>query len=100
MPQMPQKPSGLGGLLPQQNLDFLNKLPKNMMPNLDFSNLPQNMRPGYAVGGPLMGRAANLSRQVLNKSRIGRSSWTSCNWGDLVLGTRGASIYRFFKTRY
>jgi hypothetical protein len=29
----PQKPSGLGGLLPQQNLDFLNKLPKNMMPN-------------------------------------------------------------------
>ena len=41
MPQMPQKPSGLGGLLPQQNLDFLNKLPQNMMPNLDFSNLPQ-----------------------------------------------------------
>jgi hypothetical protein len=39
--RMPQKPSGLGGLLPQQNLDFLNKLPKNMMPNLDFSNLPQ-----------------------------------------------------------
>ena len=37
----PQKRSGLGGLLPQQNLDFLNKLPKNMMPNLDFSNLPQ-----------------------------------------------------------
>jgi hypothetical protein len=51
----PQKPSGLGGLLPQQNLDFLNKLPKNMMPNLDFSNLPQNMRPGFVVGGPLMG---------------------------------------------
>jgi hypothetical protein len=68
MPQMPQKPSGLGGLLPQQNLDFLNKLPKNMMPNLDFSNLPQNMRPGYAVGGPLMGRAANLSRQVLSRN--------------------------------
>jgi hypothetical protein len=68
MPQMPQKPSGLGGLLPQQNLDFLNKLPKNMMPNLDFSNLPQNMRPGYAVGGPLMGRAANISRQVLSRN--------------------------------
>jgi hypothetical protein len=50
MPQMPQKPSGLGGLLPQQNLDFLNKLPKNMMPNLDFSNLPQNMRPGFFEG--------------------------------------------------
>jgi hypothetical protein len=46
----PQKPSGLGGLLPQQNLDFLNKLPKNMMPNLDFSNLPQNMRPGFFEG--------------------------------------------------
>jgi hypothetical protein len=42
--RMPQKPSGLGGLLPQQNLDFLSRLPKNMMPNLDFSNLPQNMK--------------------------------------------------------
>jgi hypothetical protein len=53
----PQKQSGLSGLfsklqeqirnqkrpqqMPQQNLDFLNKLPQNMMPNLDFSNLPQ-----------------------------------------------------------
>jgi hypothetical protein len=53
----PQKQGGLGGLfrklqeqirnqkrpqqMPQQNLDFLNKLPQNMMPNLDFSNLPQ-----------------------------------------------------------
>jgi hypothetical protein len=46
----PQKRSGLGGLLPQQNLDFLNKLPKNMMPNLDFSNLPQNIRPGFFGG--------------------------------------------------
>jgi hypothetical protein len=26
--------------MPQQNLDFLNKLPQNMMPNLDFSNIP------------------------------------------------------------
>jgi hypothetical protein len=48
--RMPQKPSGLGGLLPQQNLDFLSRLPKNMMPNLDFSNLPQNMRPGFFEG--------------------------------------------------
>jgi hypothetical protein len=53
----PQKKSGLGGLfrklqeqiknqqrpqqMPQQNLDFLSRLPKNIMPNLDFSNLPQ-----------------------------------------------------------
>ena len=57
MPQMPQKRSGLGGLfrklqeqiknqqrpqqIPQQDLDFLSRLPKNMMPNLDFSNIPQ-----------------------------------------------------------
>jgi hypothetical protein len=62
----PQKPSGLGGLLPQQNLDFLNKLPKNMMPNLDFSNLPQNMRPGFVAGGPLWEPRsfASRSRQV------------------------------------
>jgi hypothetical protein len=93
MPQMPQKPSGLGGLLPQQNLDFLNKLPKNMMPNLDFSNLPQNMRPGYAVGGPLMGRAANLSRQVLNKNRMGRDlpERATSNIGDMVMSGRAAS---------
>jgi hypothetical protein len=26
------------------------------------------MTPGYAVGGPLMGRAANLSRQVLSRN--------------------------------
>jgi hypothetical protein len=64
MPQMPQKPSGLGGLLPQQNLDFLNKLPKNMMPNLDFSNLPQNMRPGFVAGGPLSRAAlSNIYRK-------------------------------------
>jgi hypothetical protein len=95
MPQMPQKPSGLGGLLPQQNLDFLNKLPKNMMPNLDFSNLPQNMRPGYAVGGPLMGRAANLSRQVLNKNRMGRDlpERATSNIGDMVMGGRAASPF-------
>jgi hypothetical protein len=60
----PQKPSGLGGLLPQQNLDFLNKLPKNMMPNLDFSNLPQNMRPGFVAGGPLSRAAlSNIYRK-------------------------------------
>jgi len=57
MPQMPQKRGGLSGLFrklqeqiknqqmpqqrPQQNLDFLSRLPKNMMPNLDFSNIPQ-----------------------------------------------------------
>jgi hypothetical protein len=95
MPQMPQKPSGLGGLLPQQNLDFLNKLPKNMMPNLDFSNLPQNMRPGYAVGGPLMGRAANLSRQVLNKNRMGRDlpERATSNIGDMVMSGRAASPF-------
>jgi hypothetical protein len=64
MPQMPQKPSGLGGLLPQQNLDFLNKLPQNMMPNLDFSNLPQNMRPGFVAGGPLSRAAlSNIYRK-------------------------------------
>jgi hypothetical protein len=53
----PQKQSGLGGLfrklqeqiknqqrpqqMPQQNLDFLSRLPQNMMPQVDFSNLPQ-----------------------------------------------------------
>jgi hypothetical protein len=53
----PQKQSGLSGLfsklqeqirnqkrpqqMPQQNLDFLSRLPQNMMPNVDFSNLPQ-----------------------------------------------------------
>jgi hypothetical protein len=62
----PQKQGGIGGLfrklqeqiknqqrpqqMPQQNLDFLSRLPKNMMPNLDFSNLPQNMRPGFFGG--------------------------------------------------
>ena len=62
--RMPQKPSGLGGLLPQQNLDFLNKLPQNMMPNLDFSNLPQNMRPGFVAGGPLSRAAlSNIYRK-------------------------------------
>jgi hypothetical protein len=66
--------------MPQQNLDFLSRLPQNMMPQVDFSNLPQlpenfkfnpqmgQMTPGYAVGGPLMGRAANISRQVLSRN--------------------------------
>jgi hypothetical protein len=66
--------------MPQQNLDFLSRLPQNMMPQVDFSNIPQlpenfkfnpqmgQMTPGYAVGGPLMGRAANISRQVLSKN--------------------------------
>ena len=51
--RMPQKRSGLSGLFrklqeqiknqqrPQQNLDFLSRLPQNMMPQVDFSNLPQ-----------------------------------------------------------
>ena len=115
MPQMPQKRIGLGGLLPQQNLDFLNKLPQNMMPNLDFSNLPQGlpsmeeiqgnrrmpqMRMGemqprvmMAAGGPLMGRAANLSRQVLNKNRMGRDlpGRATSNIGDMVMSGRAAS---------
>jgi hypothetical protein len=92
----PQKQGGIGGLfrklqeqiknqqrpqqMPQQNLDFLSRLPKNMMPQVDFSNIPQlpenfkfnpqmgQMTPGYAVGGPLMGRAANISRQVLSRN--------------------------------
>jgi hypothetical protein len=66
--------------MPQQNLDFLSRLPQNMMPQVDFSNIPQlpenfkfnpqmgQMTPGYAVGGPLMGRAANISRQVLSRN--------------------------------
>jgi hypothetical protein len=53
----PQKKGGIGGLfrklqeqiknqqrpqqMPQQNLDFLSRLPQNMMPQVDFSNLPQ-----------------------------------------------------------
>jgi hypothetical protein len=53
----PQKQGGIGGLfrklqeqiknqqrpqqMPQQNLDFLSRLPQNMMPQVDFSNLPQ-----------------------------------------------------------
>ena len=60
LPRAPKKLGGLSGLsglfrklqeqiknqqrpqqMPQQNLDFLSRLPKNMMPNLDFSNLPQ-----------------------------------------------------------
>jgi hypothetical protein len=48
--------------MPQQNLDFLSRLPKNMMPNLDFSNLPQNMRPGFVAGGPIMGAAGKFAR--------------------------------------
>jgi hypothetical protein len=118
-----KKQGGIGGLfrklqeqiknqqrpqqMPQQNLDFLSRLPQNMMPQVDFSNIPQlpenfkfnpqmgQMTPGYAVGGPLMGRAANLSRQVLNKSRIGRDlpGRATSNMGDMVLGTRGASPF-------
>jgi hypothetical protein len=53
----PQKQGGIGGLfrklqeqiknqqrlyqMPQQNLDFLNKLPHDMMPQVYFSNIPQ-----------------------------------------------------------
>jgi hypothetical protein len=124
----PQKQGGLGGLfrklqeqiknqqrpqqMPQQNLDFLSRLPKNMMPQVDFSNLPENfkfnpqmgqMTPGYAVGGPLMGRAANLSRQVLNKSRMGRDlpDTSYKQYGRYGFGyKRSFPIYRFFKTRY
>jgi Sec-independent protein translocase protein TatA len=119
----PQKKGGLGGLfrklqeqiknqqrpqqMPQQNLDFLSRLPQNMMPQVDFSNIPQlpenfkfnpqmgQMTPGYAVGGPLMGRAANLSRQVLNKNRMGRDlpERATSNIGDMVMGGRGASPF-------
>jgi hypothetical protein len=97
----PQKKGGLGGLfrklqeqiknqqrpqqMPQQNLDFLNKLPKNMMPNLDFSNLPQNMRPGFVAGGP-------LSRAAL--SNIYRKNATARGIpvpGGLTSAARGAS---------
>ena len=55
--RMPQKRGGLSGLfrklqeqiknqqrpqqMPQQNLDFLSRLPPNMMPEVDFSNIPQ-----------------------------------------------------------
>jgi hypothetical protein len=119
----PQKQGGLGGLfrklqeqiknqqrpqqMPQQNLDFLSRLPQNMMPQVDFSNIPQlpenfkfnpqmgQMTPGYAVGGPLMGRAANLSRQVLNKNRMGRDlpERATSNIGDMVMGGRAASPF-------
>jgi hypothetical protein len=119
----PQKKGGLGGLfrklqeqiknqqmpqqMPQQNLDFLSRLPQNMMPQVDFSNIPQlpenfkfnpqmgQMTPGYAVGGPLMGRAANLSRQVLNKNRMGRDlpERATSNIGDMVMGGRAASPF-------
>jgi hypothetical protein len=57
LPRAPKKQGGLGGLfrklqeqiknqqrpqqMPQQNLDFLSRLPQNMMPQVDFSNLPQ-----------------------------------------------------------
>ena len=37
--QMPQQ-------MPQQNLDFLSRLPQNMMPQVDFSNLPQGLPQG------------------------------------------------------
>jgi hypothetical protein len=78
-----------------------------MMPQVDFSNIPQlpenfkfnpqmgQMTPGYAVGGPLMGRAANLSRQVLNKNRMGRDlpERATSNIGDMVMGGRAASPF-------
>jgi hypothetical protein len=107
----PQKQGGLGGLfrklqeqiknqqrpqqMPQQNLDFLSRLPQNMMPQVDFSNLPQlpenfkfnpqmgQMTPGYAVGGPLMGRAANLSKQVLRNRQKGTNKYFPDEFGNL-----------------
>jgi hypothetical protein len=107
----PQKKGGLGGLfrklqeqiknqqrpqqMPQQNLDFLSRLPQNMMPQVDFSNIPQlpenfkfnpqmgQMTPGYAVGGPLMGRAANLSRQVLRNKQKGTNKYFPDEFGNL-----------------
>jgi hypothetical protein len=94
MPQMPQKPSGLGGLLPQQNLDFLNKLPKNMMPNLDFSNLPQNMRPGFVAGGPIMGAAGKFARSKAAAQK-GTNKYFPDEFGNLpptgIPSLRGAS---------
>jgi hypothetical protein len=92
----PQKPSGLGGLLPQQNLDFLNKLPKNMMPNLDFSNLPQNMRPGFVAGGPLSRAAlSNIYRKNATARGIPVPGIYSLTYlqGELP-------HFRLFKTRY
>jgi hypothetical protein len=107
----PQKQGGLGGLfrklqeqiknqqrpqqMPQQNLDFLSRLPQNMMPQVDFSNIPQlpenfkfnpqmgQMTPGYAVGGPLMGRAANLSKQVLRNRQKGTNKYFPDEFGNL-----------------
>ena len=71
--------------LPQEdlNLDFLRSLPKNMMPNLDFSNipqLPQNFKfnpqlgsivPGYAWGGlaSLLKSGKGLIDKIKNKKR-------------------------------
>jgi hypothetical protein len=96
MPQMPQKPSGLGGLLPQQNLDFLNKLPKNMMPNLDFSNLPQNMRPGFVAGGPIMGAAGKFARSKAAAQK-GTNKYFPDEFGNLpptgIPSLRGASPF-------
>jgi hypothetical protein len=101
--------------MPQQNLDFLSRLPKNMMPQVDFSNIPQlpenfkfnpqmgQMTPGYAVGGPLMGRAANLSRQVLNKSDELEEIYlvrATSNMAIWFWVQEELPIYRFFKTRY
>ena len=124
-----------------QNLDFLSRLPPNMMPEVDFSSLPKtsenlmtgmqprmnfafggpsqmtqgsqhmmpdgrqmpganhaeyeaNMqRPGYAIGGPLVGRAANLANQVLSKNRMGRNvpGRATSNMGDMVMSGRAAS---------
>jgi hypothetical protein len=62
--------------MPQQNLDFLSRLPQNMMPQVDFSNIPQlpenfkfnpqmgQMTPGFVAGGPLSRAAlSNIYRK-------------------------------------
>jgi hypothetical protein len=91
----PQKRSGLSGLLPQQNLDFLSRPPKNMMPNLDFSNLPQNMRPGFFVaGGPIMGAAGKFARSKAAAQK-GTNKYFPDEFGNLpptgIPSLRGAS---------
>jgi hypothetical protein len=109
----PQKQGGIGGLfrklqeqiknqqrpqqMPQQNLDFLSRLPQNMMPQVDFSNIPQlpenfkfnpqmgQMTPGFVAGGP-------LSRAAL--SNIYRKNATARGIpvpGGLTSAARGAS---------
>jgi len=119
----PQKRSGLGGLFrklqeqiknqqrPQQNLDFLSRLPQNMMPQVDFSNIPQlpenfkfnpqmgQMTPGYAVGGPLMGAAGKFLRrntptnnlEAIRRQRLASTQLGGRQPGGLVSAARGAS---------